>query len=188
MGAERRRQIALGVLLVILLAVAYRLVTDRPAPEGPAAAASAGAGPGAAVPAAGAKPAPAVHLDALDQTRPKPPTTERDLFRFRPRSAPPAPVPTAGGGGATGAGPGAAAGSPEPAGPPPIPLKFIGVMDQGLSGPKVAILSDGLGPPMTGTEGATIAGRYRIVRIGAESIEIEYLDGRGRQTIRLSGS
>ena len=32
-----------------------------------------------------------------------------------------------------------------------------------------------------------IEGRYRIVQIGEESMQIEHLDGRGRQTIRLSG-
>jgi hypothetical protein len=40
---------------------------------------------------------------------------------------------------------------------------------------------------MYGKEGDVIDGRYRIVRIGVESIELTYLDGRGRQTIRLSG-
>jgi len=33
-----------------------------------------------------------------------------------------------------------------------------------------------------------VLGQYRILRISAESIEMAYLDGRGRQTIRLSGS
>jgi hypothetical protein len=33
-----------------------------------------------------------------------------------------------------------------------------------------------------------VLGQYRILRIGAESIEMSYLDGRGRQTIRLTGS
>ena len=39
-----------------------------------------------------------------------------------------------------------------------------------------------------GREGEIIDGPYRIVRIGEESIEMEYVDGRGRQTIRLSGA
>jgi hypothetical protein len=38
-----------------------------------------------------------------------------------------------------------------------------------------------------GREGETIEGRYRIVRIGQESIVMEYEDGRGRTTIRLTG-
>ena len=33
----------------------------------------------------------------------------------------------------------------------------------------------------------TIEGRYRIVQIGEESLQIEHADGRGRQTIRLLG-
>ena len=50
------------------------------------------------------------------------------------------------------------------------------------------MLSDGRGAPLYGNEGDIIEGRYRILRIGVESIEMAYLDGRGRQTIRLSGS
>ena len=52
---------------------------------------------------------------------------------------------------------------------------------------KIAILTDGRGV-FHGREGDIIEGRYRIVRIGVESIEMAHLDGRGRQTIRLSGS
>ena len=38
-----------------------------------------------------------------------------------------------------------------------------------------------------GKEGAEIEGRYRIVKIGDESVQIEHSDGRGRQTIRFVG-
>jgi hypothetical protein len=71
--------------------------------------------------------------------------------------------------------------------PPPITLKFIGLMEQPGTKVKIAVLSDGQGPPMFGSEGGTVAGRYRVLRIGVESIELSYLDGRGRQTIRLTG-
>jgi hypothetical protein len=40
---------------------------------------------------------------------------------------------------------------------------------------------------MYGKDGDTIDGRYRIVKIGAESVEVTHLDGRGRQVIRLTG-
>ena len=40
---------------------------------------------------------------------------------------------------------------------------------------------------MHGKEGDIIDGRYRILKIGTESIELVYLDGRGKQTIRLTG-
>ena len=72
--------------------------------------------------------------------------------------------------------------------PPPITLKFIGFVETDEQGKRVAFLSDGRGAPVFGHEGDTVLGQYRILRIGAESIEMSYLDGRGRQTIRLSGS
>jgi hypothetical protein len=72
---------------------------------------------------------------------------------------------------------------PVPAGPPPIPLKFIGVV-QRANGVRWAVLSDGK-LTVYGREADIIDGQYRIVSIGTESIELSYADGRGRQTIRL---
>ena len=70
----------------------------------------------------------------------------------------------------------------------PIALKFIGIWEMAEQRKKIAILSDGKGGvPIYGGEGETVEGRYRILKIGAESIEMSHLDGRGRQTIRLSG-
>src|SRR5262249_9140792 len=132
--------------------------------------------------------APDVHLESLNVERPKPVESERNLFRFKPKAPPPPPPsamrPTA---------PAFAAPpvSMAPTGPPPPPaitLKFIGIVEPGGGKPKLAVLSDGQGPPLYGSEGGTVGGRYRILRIGVESIEMSYLDGRGRQTIRLTGS
>lgn len=77
----------------------------------------------------------------------------------------------------------------EPPPPPPIPLKFIGLMSSGDNGKggRVAILTDTRGGVFYGREGETVEGRYRILKIGVESIDIAYLDGRGRQTIRQTG-
>jgi hypothetical protein len=66
-------------------------------------------------------------------------------------------------------------------------LKFIGVLETANT-QKIAVLSDGRGAPLYGKEGDTVLGQYKILHIGVESIEMAYLDGRGRQTIRLSGS
>jgi hypothetical protein len=52
---------------------------------------------------------------------------------------------------------------------------------------RVAVLSDGRGNVFNGREGDIIEGRYRLLKIGAESVELAYADGRGRQVIRLSG-
>jgi hypothetical protein len=58
-----------------------------------------------------------------------------------------------------------------------------------VGGRLMAVLSDGSGrDPVYGFEGDTVLGQYRLVRVGADSIEMAYLDGRGRQTIRFSGS
>jgi hypothetical protein len=56
----------------------------------------------------------------------------------------------------------------------------------GLGG-TIAVLSDGKFV-YYGREGDIIEGRYRVVKIGEESIQVEHLDGRGRQTIRLTGA
>ena len=77
-----------------------------------------------------------------------------------------------------------------PTGPPellpPINLKLIGIVEQSSGRSKIAILSDGSGPPVYGKEGGIVLGRYRILKIGDESIELAY--ARGHQTIRLTAS
>jgi hypothetical protein len=74
---------------------------------------------------------------------------------------------------------------PPPPPLPPIPLKFIGTAEQGNK--RVAVFSDGRGLPLYAREGELVLGQYRIVRIGVESIVMEYADGRGRQTIPMRG-
>jgi hypothetical protein len=181
MATDRRKQALLGVLLVALAAVVYNAVRTAPAlapASNPAMAPAAARGkPGEAVTA------PEVHLDALNGARPKPLGEERNLFRFKPK----APPPAGGQGAAPVAAPIAPAAPPGPPPPPPITLKFLGTVT-GSGERAIAVLTDGQGPPLYGREGDTIAGRYRILHIGVESIEMSYLDGRGRQTIRQSGS
>jgi hypothetical protein len=69
---------------------------------------------------------------------------------------------------------------------PPIPFKFIGLVE-GAAGTRIAVLSDSRGLVVHGGEGAIIDGRFRILAIGAETVDIAYADGRGRQTLRLTG-
>lgn len=66
-------------------------------------------------------------------------------------------------------------------------MRFIGLVEAPQQAQKIAILSDGRGI-YQGREGDIIEGRYRILRIGVESLDMAYVDGGGRQTIRLSGS
>jgi hypothetical protein len=126
--------------------------------------------------------APEVRLESLAHERPSPTAIERNLFRFKPKpvARPPAPV-------AAYEPPPPPPGPPPPPPVPPIGLRFIGVL-QSTPSTRIAILSDGRGAPIYGKEGEAILGQYRILQINADSIEMAYLDGRGRQRIRLSGS
>jgi hypothetical protein len=122
-----------------------------------------------------------VRLDALNASTPPADAVDRNPFRFQPRPAPPPPPGPSGPPAARMPGPPPVEGPPPV---PPIPLKFIGIVEkQGL---KVAALSD-CRSTFYGSEGQIIDGRYRLVRIGIESLVIEYLDGTGRTTVRLEG-
>jgi hypothetical protein len=130
--------------------------------------------------------APDVHLERLEAERPKPGEANRDLFRFKPKPPPPpppAPPPVR----VVAPPPPAPTGPPPPPPVPPITLKFIGVMELPTQARKIAVLTDGRGAPFYGKEGEIVDGRYRILKIGVESLDIAYADGRGRQTIRLTG-
>ena len=197
-GAPARRpQTALLVLLAVVLGggVVYLLwpaATTPAAPSNPAreqrrqARATTGAQG-----AAGAAGPLNVQLDALQQTSKAPEDAARNPFRFYvkppPPPPPPPPVKKPGDPGYVAPRP---TPPPPPPGPPPIPLKCIGTMEKlEQQGRKVAIFvsSDGKGMPAYAGEGEIVLGQYRVVKIGVESVTLEYLDGRGRQTIPMRG-
>ena len=80
---------------------------------------------------------------------------------------------------------------PEPEEPvlPQIPLRYIGrlVLPAAEGDQIVAVLSDQRGNVFHAQEGHVVEGRYRVLRVGVDSAEISYLDGRGRQTVMMSG-
>ena len=125
-----------------------------------------------------------VRLERLNAMPPRASPVERNLFRFQPKAPPPAAGPTV----TRLKNPPAelpeAPPPPAASSPPPIPLKFIGIVEK--QGMKVAALSD-CRSTFYGSEGQIIDGRYRLVRIGVESMVIEYVDGAGRTTVRLEG-
>ena len=186
MEARTRRQaIVLGALVGVLALVLWWNLGTSAGPGG-------AAGPGAArrqATSAGAQNTPieSVRLDALAAPRPAPGSQARDPFRFRtgaearPAAAPSqyagTPDPDAQPGG----------GEPIASGPPPIPLRYIGVVRLAEGQQLLAVLSDGNGV-YRGSAGDVIEGRYRILQVRPESIEIAYVDGSGQQVIRLSGS
>jgi len=187
MHPKRQREIALAIAAILLVAVAVWTVQRGPAP--PAIAAPGGATPGNVQPTS-KHPIAEIDLEALEAKRSEPEESDRNPFRFKPRAAPPTPasvIKQQQQQAAAAAAAQAAAGPPEPPPLPRIPLKYIGEMsDPKMTGHRVAILSDARGV-YYGREGEIVEGRYRIIKIGVESIELAYLDGRGRQTIRQTG-
>jgi hypothetical protein len=110
-------------------------------------------------------------------------TPARNPFQFKPKAPPPPPSRSTGR-----ATPIVIAPPTLPQGPPappPIALKYIGVLDTAQG--RVAVFRETSGDIVNGKEGDIIDGRYRLLKIGVESADLAYVDGRGRQTIRLSG-
>lgn len=196
MAAESRRQtLLLAALVVVLVAVTYWQfggssgAVVRPPASGrpPSSAVKPRGGRGGEAPEAIL--ARGIGLERLQDDRPAPEEGRRDPFRSGPAASQgipagatgpvtptPAPVPVA-------PPPPVVPVGPPP--PPPIAVKFIGVVSRKDLG-KVAILSDGKNV-YYGRQGEVVDGRWRIISIGEESLQIEYVDGRGRQTVRLTG-
>jgi len=181
--AKRHQALALGVLVAVLGVVAVVQLRGGRPQAAPAARASNQASRGttgrAQVPVSG------VNLDLLERGGDAYPEPERNPFEFKARPAP--PPPAAAGRGDRGR---AGAPPPEPQGPPPlppIPWRFIGVFELPGAAGRVGIFSDGRGNTAQVKEGDIIDGRYRVLRIGPDSADVAYADGRGRQSLRLSG-
>ena len=187
MRPDRRRVILGAAVIVVLGLVLWLLWRPAPAPRTtvPAQAQARARAGRTSGNTTSVGPADAVRLDALRASRDEPGAAGRNPFRFQPKAAPPSPtrvttpivtetprpapsIPT----------------GPPP--PPPIPLKLQGVLER-ANGVKWAVLSDGKSAPMYGKDGDMIDGKYLIIKIGTESIEMTHADGRGRQIIRLTG-
>jgi hypothetical protein len=66
-------------------------------------------------------------------------------------------------------------------------LKLAGIVEASRRGVKIAVLIDGRGNTLYGAVGDIVDGRYRILEIGVESIDLVHLDGRGRERKSLGG-
>lgn len=204
---QQKRQLVilggLGALLLLVLAFqlwpsdpttrrASRATQETAARDGSAARRARGQTPEQAQAASGE--VEQVHLERLTAKVPELEDGRRNPFTMAAEPPPPSAEKTGGPGG-TGTGTAAPAAPAEPATPPgppppppvaPITLKFIGTVTVPTAVGRIAAFSDGKFV-YYGREGELIEGRYRIVKIGEESVQMEYADGRGRQTIRLSG-
>jgi hypothetical protein len=188
--AQRTRWIQLGVLSVVLVGVVYFVLLPALAtpvtPAGPVPIAA----PGGRTQAKAAPTSIDVRLDALGKAAAVEESdgARRNPFRMGAATPPPAPEGTI----AARTPPTAKPATPVavapvgPPPPPPIPYRFIGVLTGVPGQGRIAVLTDGKSV-VHGRVNEIIEGRYRIVQIGEESLQIEHYDGRGRQTIRLLG-
>ncbi len=109
----------------------------------------------------------------------------RNPFVFGSRPLPPAPsrplVLPPGGSGPTGT-----ATPALPSGPPPIGLKLTGMTVIPGSGRRMVTLKDpAKGALYQAFEGDIVDGRYRVVKVGVQSVVLSYVDGTGTRTIPL---
>jgi hypothetical protein len=140
-----------------------------------------------AAPARGSGPeVPWIHLDRLKSPNPAVGLGRRNIFGYGVTAPPPVeyteappeiytPPPITMPPGPT----------PTPA-PPPLTLKFMGVA-QPEGGKKIALLLTEQKEILHGREGDVLAGRYRIVKIGLESVEVEEVTTGQKQSIAIGG-
>lgn len=184
---SRRQGYLLGGLLVALGAVAWWQFggssDSAPRPASRAGAPSNQAGRNARVETPDVVD---VKLESLEQAVEELAESARNPFRFRPVAPPPPPPRPVVQAPPVVMAPPVPQGPPPPPPPPPIPLRYIGLLGAATQPDRVAVLADTRGTPIYGREGDIIDGRYRLLRISGESVDVAYLDGRGRQTFRLA--
>jgi hypothetical protein len=149
------------VLALVLLGGLYWTLRGRVVAPTPAATAAA------ARKAAADKAVPRIGLDRLNAQPTGAARGTRDIFDFGVPPATPTPPPPPV---AVTAETAQAVATPPPV--PPLTLKYIGAVENG-QGVKVAVLLTDRKEVLTGQTGDVVANRYRIVKIGLESVDIQ---------------
>jgi hypothetical protein len=179
MVKERPRWIILAAAGAVIVLVAYALMpSGAPGPATPVRAGER------TRPAAAQSPLPVIDFARIANPPPAPGLGFRDLFDFAappptptpeppPRSEeeelpPPITVPT-----------------PTPL--PPLNIKYIGAVER-RGGVKVAMFITEKGEVLTGQASEMIANRFRIVKIGLESVDIQEVGSEQVRRIPLKGN
>jgi hypothetical protein len=138
---------------------------------------------------------PRINLARIDAPRGEDSAGRRDLFAFGrdrepegdpappPVVAPPSAHPQSASEGLTGAASSLAAAPSLP----PLNLKYIGSVES-KAGTKVAVLLTDRREVLTGQAGQVVANRYRIARIGLESVDLEDVGSGQSRRIPLKGN
>jgi hypothetical protein len=185
-GPERNRQLTrLGMLLVVLAGVLWYWSGTTTVPPTPASNQANNAGRSDP----GQLPVPeSVQLGSL---RPSAELAEagRNPFVFGQREAASPPGSAFLTTPQTGPPPGVVPSAPPvPQGPPPIPLRLAGMTVATSGGRTLVTLKDPSSDALyQAFEGDIVDGRYRVVKVGVQSVVVSYLDGSGIRTLPLGG-
>lgn len=174
----RNRRTLVLALIALVLGGAFLLRTVRE-PVGRAVVASR-----APVAGGAAEDLPLVGLSRLSAERGEAPLGKRDLFEFGSHA--PAPTPVT----ASAPAPTAAPTPPPEPGPPPVPplsVKYIGSLED-RRGLKVAVLMTDRKEILTGQTGDLVANRFKIVKIGFESVDIQDVGSDRVRRVPLKGN
>jgi hypothetical protein len=179
MVKERPRWVLFAVAGAVLLLFAWLLTpASAPGPAGPLRAGER------ARPVAGTSPLPVIDFARIANPPPAPGLGSRDLFDFAapPPTPIPSPLPQV-----------VEALAPPPpvtvATPPPLPplnIKYIGAVER--RGVKVAMLMTDRSEVLTGQAGEMVGNRFRIVKIGLESVDIQEVGSEQVRRIPLKGN
>jgi hypothetical protein len=180
MVKDRRRWIALG--LAVAAGLVGWMVLRNPAPT---VAPSASAAETSTGPARRDPDLPRIDLARLDRPRPASGIGRRDLFDFATPPPTPPPPPMRSAPPVVEAPPPVTAPTPPPLSP--LNIKYIGAFE-GKKGLKVAVLMTDRKEILTGQAGEVVANRYRIVRIGLESVDVQEVGSEQVRRIPLKGT
>ena len=130
---------------------------------------------------------PWINLDRLKKEEAEEVTLgRRNIFEYRRMTPPPTPEPPERPPIEMAPPPMTPSGPPPTPVPPPPTLKFMGVA-KAEDGPKIAVLMTEQKEILHGREGDVLAGRYKVVKIGLESVEIQEMTSGQKHTIRIGG-
>jgi hypothetical protein len=128
-------------------------------------------------------PPPLIGLDQLKGDRPKAEVGKRDLFAFAPEpTPPPTPVPP----------PTVATPPPPPTVPtptpfPPLNVKYIGSLES-QPGLRVAMFMTDKKEVLTGQVGDTVGNRFKVVKIGLETVDVQQVGADRTERLPLKGN
>jgi hypothetical protein len=174
----RTQQGAAGAVLALGLAAALYFWARGGTPS---TASADGVARGPAGPAGVEPDVPRIDLNRLEAPRGKLGAGRRDLFDFGvPPTPPPTPVPV------TVPTPVPTPVVPTPTPLPPLTVRYVGAIED-KRGLKVAVFLTDKEEVLTGQAGQLVGNRFRIVRIGLESVDIQEVGSDQTRRIPLGG-